>query len=60
LPAAGRKGAVMPPAEARKSPSNEAAKARHLEAPQAAHRTHQREKRGFGRDAQGNPFKASR
>jgi hypothetical protein len=50
----------MPPAEARKSPSNEAAKARHLEAPQAAHRTHQREKRGFGRDAQGNPFKASR
>jgi hypothetical protein len=52
------KGAVMPPAEALKPPSNEAAKARDLRAAQEARRAHQR--RGFGRDAQGNPFKASR
>jgi hypothetical protein len=52
------KAAVMQPAEARKPPSNDAAKARDLRAAQAAHQAHQRH--GFGRDPQGNPFKASR
>jgi hypothetical protein len=42
-----------------KPANTDAAQARDLKAAQAAHRAHQREKRGFGRDAQGNPFKAS-
>jgi hypothetical protein len=52
------KAAVMQRAEARKPPSNEAAKARDLQAAWAAHRAHQRH--GFGLGPQGNPFKANR